>query len=70
MDTPTNEKQEWYESEFGASFWLTLSGAMFAFLGLLLKSKCSEVKCLCFSCKKNPADVDNDLPETPKNNIV
>lgn len=51
--------EQWY-TEFGAEFWLVISGSMFAFLGLALraclKSRCSNIK-VCWGmweCEREP----------------
>jgi hypothetical protein len=64
----------WYD-EFGSSFWLTLSGAFFAFLGLIvrasLKSNCKNFSCCCglFKCVRDTtADLDDlELTTTATN---
>ena len=51
----------WYD-EFNSTFWLTLAGAFFAAVGVvlqaILKSRCREFKCFCISCIRDP------LPDT------
>jgi hypothetical protein len=51
-------EKEFYD-EFGSVFWITFSGAVFAFLGVclqaILKSRCKEFKCLCFKCIRDVA---------------
>jgi len=54
-----SEKNEW--DTFDDTFWLALSGALFAFLGLgvraVLKSRCKEFNCCCglVGCVRDPA---------------
>ena len=47
------------KTTFDDTFFLTLSGALFAFLGLLiratLKSRCKEFSCCCVSCVRDVA---------------
>ena len=51
-------EKEFYD-EFGSVFWITFSGAVFAFLGVclqaILKSRCKEFKCCGISCIRDPA---------------
>ena len=64
-----------FETTFDDTFFLTLSGALFAFLGLLiratLKSRCKEFSCCCISCVRDVAppgmepDIENAV-ETEK----
>jgi hypothetical protein len=49
----------WYE-EFNSSFWLVISGSLFAFLGLglraCLKSRCTNIS-VCYglwACQRDP----------------
>jgi len=48
----------WY-NEFNGAFWLTLSGAVFAFCGVclqaILKSRCKSFNCCGISCIRDPA---------------
>ncbi len=52
--------EHWYETEFGGTFWLTLSASTFAFLGLALraclKSRCSKISMCCgmWACDRDP----------------
>jgi len=50
--------QSFYE-EFGSAFWLTFSGAFFAFMGVcmnaILKSRCKEFKCCGLYCMRDVA---------------
>ena len=55
----------WYD-EFNSPFWLTLSGAFFAFLGLVvraaLKSNCKNFSCCwgAFRCvRETTADLED-----------
>ena len=54
----------WYQ-EFNAAFWLTLSGAMFAFGGVclnaMLKSRCTEFHCCGLSCVREPLPPGDEL---------
>ena len=47
----------WYR-EFNSAFWLTLSGALFAFGGVVLqavlKSRCKEFHCCGIGCVRDP----------------
>lgn len=38
--------EKWY-SEFNGQFWIMIAGMVFAFLGVVAKSKCSDMTC-CF----------------------
>jgi hypothetical protein len=48
----------WYD-EFGSVFWITLSGAVFAFFGVclqaILKSRCKKFKCCGIECERDVA---------------
>jgi hypothetical protein len=50
--------QSFYD-EFGSTFWITFSGALFAMVGVclnaILKSRCKEFKCCGLSCVRDPA---------------
>jgi hypothetical protein len=59
----------WY-NEFDGAFWLTLSGAIFAFGGVclqsILKSRCKEFNCCCLSCTRDaPHEPTLDIPTPP-----
>ena len=58
----TSTGEAWYKT-FDDTFWLTISGTIFAFLTVVLraclKSRCTKIKCLCYECIREPlADVD------------
>jgi hypothetical protein len=54
---------DWIEV-FNASFWITLGGALFAFLGLTLriclKSRCNNVN-LCYGLISIQRDIDAEV---------
>ena len=56
----------WYD-EFGGTFWLTLAGALFGFLALIvrasLKSNCKNFSCCCglFKCVRDTTVDPDDL---------
>jgi hypothetical protein len=62
-----------WETTFDDAFWLTLSGAMFAFGGVclqaILKSRCREFHCCGLGCVRDVAPVgfEPDLVRTWKN---
>ena len=68
--------RQWWD-EFNGAFWLTLSGALFAFGGVclkaILKSRCKEFRCCGLMCIRDPLpadqfdDVDLDTSDLNKN---
>ena len=60
----------WY-TEFNSSFFLVLSGSLFAFLGLALRaclrSRCSSIKLCCgvWECIREPV-ADEFVVDTPR----
>jgi hypothetical protein len=67
---------DWYH-EFNSAFWLTLSGALFAFGGLVLqaalKSRCKEFHCCGIGCVRDPMPpelMDLDLDMNQQNNNI
>lgn len=53
----TSTDEPWYKT-FDDTFWLTISGTIFAFLTVVLraclKSRCTQIKCLCYECIREP----------------
>ena len=62
---------EHFYNEFGSAFWLTFSGAFFAFLGVcmnaVLKSRCKEFKCCGLYCIRDtvPPGMEPQVDLTP-----
>ena len=59
--------------EFGATFWLSVSGIVSALLRVLVKSlyksKCSDVDLFCIKIKRDiAAEVEEDMAEQRNNN--
>mgnify|MGYP003629214596 CR=1 FL=1 len=58
---PITQDDTWWQ-EFGGAFWLTMSGAVFAFLvavlNALIKSRCKSYSCCCglFTAERNYED--------------
>ena len=57
------QSKVWYD-EFGSVFWITLSGAVFAFFGVclqaVLKSRCKKFKCCGILCERDIAPVGKE----------
>tara|TARA_R110000765_G_scaffold20345_2_gene52870 strand:+ start:429 stop:689 length:261 start_codon:yes stop_codon:yes gene_type:complete len=57
------EEDPWYK-EFGGAFWLTMSGAIFAFLvavlNALIKSRCKSYSC-CFGLFTAERNYEDDV---------
>jgi hypothetical protein len=63
MDSDLEDRDNFYD-EFGSTFWLTLAGAVFGFLGVclqaVLKSRCRSFTCWGISCVRDPAPVGQE----------
>ena len=60
---PITQEDPWWQ-EFGGAFWLTMSGAIFAFLvavlNALIKSRCKSYSC-CFGLFKAERNWEDDV---------
>ena len=60
---PISQDETWWQ-EFGGAFWLTMSGAVFAFfvavLNALIKSRCKSYSC-CFGLFTAERNYEDDV---------